>query len=723
MRRTIGLSLLAGALALFAVTASAQKAADAKSDTFTFLQISEARVKADGSADALQRLVTAATRMSPPPAFIVDTGNVTDTGKPEEISRVKQELTPLEPANIKYYAVPGSRDIRWSATGRNGFAAAFGGGKTYQSFDQGGVHFVLLDSTVLLEHWGHLDKAELDWLERDLRRVKPDAPIMLFIHHEVGRESPGVRPLDNEYVLFPALQTRNVVAIFTGQNGQDIVWKTNNATTLMTKGLKGGSYHRISMTPLMATIERVDLNSGDAVKIASLPLPQRIKPSVLHSGWNDPNVPFLERRRPTAGLQPRALADVPDKEKGEYRINDGPWKPLTRDARDVWSDVFYTKTIPVGVHTATIRLTTSTDAVYQDELIFEVERDEREPLPRWAVNLDGAIQSSPLLVGDTVYVSALDGKVYALETKKGKRRWTFPVKNAQFVASPIVVNGLLYIGATDGVFYAIDTTNGKQKWKFETGNPIFATAAVTKGVVCVGGNGKIYGLDAVNGKPLWSQPTGGFFQSRAAADADTFYLGGWDNTLYALDATTGTPRWTAKLGLREGSASAYQFSFSPAVSSPAVSSSRVYIVSNDGVLHALNRQTGTPDWEIRAPSGGDPFGSSSPVVLGPTLFLAGQGLHGDVYALDTATGKELWRSPLGQPIYDSSPKLAPDGASLAILAVRGRVGVLSVTNGKRLWTYELGPGNIFSTPDYDGEAVYTATMANDVQALLTPTKK
>jgi len=107
-------------------------------------------------------------------------------------------------------------------------------------------------------------------------------------------------------------------------------------------------------------------------------------------------------------------------------------------------------------------------------------------------------------------------------------------------------------------------------------------------------------------------------------------------------------------------------------------------------------------------------------VVGLDLYIGGLGDHGDVYALDTSNGKIVWQSPTGQAIYDSSPKLSPDGKTLAIMGVRGHVSVLSTANGKREWGYELGPGNIFSTPEYDGRLVYTVTMAHDVQAINGP---
>lgn len=678
---------------------------------FVFLDITDTHQTAEGSTKALRDLVSQAIAMSPRPAFVIDTGDITESGRPEEYAAFKEAIAPLAEASIKFYAVPGNHDVRWCPLGKEGFEQQFG--KLYQSFDYEGVHFVLLDTTVLLEHWGHFDQSELDWLARDLKHVRPETPIFVFMHHWIGRDAPDVRMVDNEYDLLHLLNGHNVVAIFTGHGHQNLEWKTNGIETLMVGALyNGGPFCRVHVRPDLVTLERGSSEKpGAFVTIASLPI-NPPPPSQLRAGWDDPDVPYLARRRIAALLDPRSPEDDPSKESAEYRIDSGPYRPMEQDSRDIWHVVFPTAPIPVGVHSSDVRLTTSNKVTYSDELIFEVERDDpREPSREWAINLGDAIQSSPLLYGDTLYVSSLDHKVYALNATTGKTRWSFATKGA-VLGSPVISDGTLYIGSTDHYFYALDTRTGKLLWHFDSGDPIFSTAGITAGVVCFGGNKKIFGLDAKTGKLLWTTPANGFFQSRVAADDSTFYMGDWANTFYAIDAKTGTPRWEDHVGRL--------FYFSPAISAPALGDGKVYVCSDDGVLHAFDTKTGKEVWAVHAPSGDDVFGYSSPTVLGVTIFVAGLGPKGNVYALSTANGQPIWVSAIGQTIYDSSPSLAPDGHSLAIMGVRGHVAVLNADNGKPLWSYELGPGNIFSTPAYDGKTVYTTTMADDVQAIAAP---
>ncbi len=705
---SVSCHVLSALLVCLDIAAQAQRVAP-PTDTFTFLAVSDTP-KSGGSSDQMRRLVTDAAQMNPKPSFVVDTGDLTETGQPAEYASFKQTLVPFDSAGIRFFAVPGSHDIRWSPTGKESFTKTFG--KLYQSFDQSGVHFIMLDTTVALEHWGHLDKSQLDWLARDVKKLRVGIPIFVFMHHWLGRDTPSTRMIDNEYDLINILRGRNVIAIFTAHGKQDLVWQTNGIKTLMARGLSQGSYYRVTVTPLLATIDRfTQENPGVPVSIASLPIAHKALPSILRAEWWDPDVPYLARRRPQARLLPRTVIDNPDKEHAEYRVDDGPFLAMTKDNRDKWTDVFQTKNISIGQHTADIHLTTSNNVTHIDELNFEIERDNKEATRRWAINLNGPIQSSPLLSGSTVYVASVDGKCTALNTVQGKRRWEFKTKG-EFLTTPTLSSGTIYVGSTDHFLYALEAESGKLRWKYDTGSPVLASAAVAQGVVCIGVTGTVYGLDAASGKMKWVQPIEGFFQSRVASDANTFYLGGWNNALTAVDAATGHPRWSTKMGST--------FYFSPAISSPAVADGRVYICSNDGVLHCVLTTTGKPAWEIHAPAASDPFGYSSPVVVGSQVIVAGLGDSGNVYSFNTSNGKVAWSAATGQPIYDSSPGLSPDAKSMAIIGVRGRVSVLDTHSGKRLWGYELGPGNVFSTPQFDGDTVYTTTMANDVQALNRP---
>jgi 3',5'-cyclic AMP phosphodiesterase CpdA len=76
---------------------------------------------------------------------------------------------------VKIYPTPGNHDVRWNPRGKEGYTRGTGR-PLYESWDHENVHFVTLDSTVLLEHWGHISRESLNWLAEDLKKVGPDRP-------------------------------------------------------------------------------------------------------------------------------------------------------------------------------------------------------------------------------------------------------------------------------------------------------------------------------------------------------------------------------------------------------------------------------------------------------------------------------------------------------------------------------------------------------------------
>ena len=97
-----------------ALPQNARNDANGEGDSFTFLNITDTHQKAGEDNANLKKLADDALEMSPRPAFIIHTGDVTDSGRPEEYARFKAALAPLTQAGIKIYAVPGNHDIRWA---------------------------------------------------------------------------------------------------------------------------------------------------------------------------------------------------------------------------------------------------------------------------------------------------------------------------------------------------------------------------------------------------------------------------------------------------------------------------------------------------------------------------------------------------------------------------------------------------------------------------------
>jgi len=206
---------------------------------FRFVHVSDLRLTAAGSLDPLRKLVTDVNAMSSAPAFVVVTGNITNAGIPAEFARFTEGTRGLA---CPVYCAPGSLDVRSAGLGKEPFVTAFS--TLYSSFDKNGVHCVTLDSTISQHGGGHIDSAQLKWLESDLKKLKKDTPVLVFLHHPIGRET---APIDNEEQILRLIAPHNVVAIFSA--GANTHWRINGIDCfappiLNSPGVQAGEHGR-----------------------------------------------------------------------------------------------------------------------------------------------------------------------------------------------------------------------------------------------------------------------------------------------------------------------------------------------------------------------------------------------------------------------------------------------------------------------------------------------
>jgi outer membrane protein assembly factor BamB len=230
----------------------------------------------------------------------------------------------------------------------------------------------------------------------------------------------------------------------------------------------------------------------------------------------------------------------------------------------------------------------------------------------------GPSESSPVVVGATVFLGDWNGRVWALRRRNGKPRWVTKLRSQ--VKSGVAISGnRLYVGDYSGHLYALNLTTGKIVWSSKvqprfgsTGN-FYATPTLAYGRVYIGAtDGKMYSFGATTGKLRWSQSTGGYVYSSAAVWRDRVYVGSYSKTFYCFDAATGNVIWTFKAN-------------GPISGSPTVIAGRVYFATLKRRTYALNAKTGGRLWSY-------PDGKYSPVVAdADRLFLVG---YARIYGLD-----------------------------------------------------------------------------------------
>jgi outer membrane protein assembly factor BamB/predicted phosphodiesterase len=667
------------ALLLFSVTAWGA--------SFRFLHITDTHIGLTAHHQETRDYIQAFNALTPPPAFIVNTGDCTELGSTEEYKRYREIMSELR---IPLINVPGNHDVRWSAIGKEGFAKWLGPLRMH--WEREGCHFFALDSTALLEHHGHFEEADLRWLEQRLRRLPRGAPVFLFFHHWVAM---GEKMVDNEHRLLDIIAPYNVKAVFVGHGHKDTTWWRNGVLFLMARGLYQGSYHQVEVDASNIRIWRVTQQNAQPILLAELPRAPQPIPHLRVRGvrlQGDALLARLQWRAPK-GEQP---------EQWQSRIGHREWRHVIAEG----GGSSFTVRLPLaevvpGTHRVDFR------AIYEEKP-YEVSVLVQVPgaiRPLWTFRTGGSVKAQPVVYNGTVYISSFDGTLYAVNIASGKLRWKTPV-GGTLVAAPAVTEDVIVVGSTSGAVVCLRRSDGRLLWKTNLPPPVFASAAIEEDVVCTAaGDGKIYGLSLRDGKPLWEFQTGMFVQSRIVPVREMFIAGCWDNHVYALDARTGALRWKQKFGR--------SFYYAPAIGSPATDGIRLVVPSNDGVLHAMRVRTGEILWELPSASGNS-FGYPSPLLQNETVYCGALGSRGLVYAIDVRTGQPRWVAETGQVLYDSGCALAQ--GYLFTASVNGVVYWIEENSGRVVQSYQLADGHVFCVPDTDGERFVIGSLNGTVYA-------
>jgi outer membrane protein assembly factor BamB len=301
------------------------------------------------------------------------------------------------------------------------------------------------------------------------------------------------------------------------------------------------------------------------------------------------------------------------------------------------------------------------------------------PAPRlealvWKFKTAGRVLSSPLVVGDAVYVGSTDMSLYAVNRADGTQRWKYDTRGP-ISSSPAFHNGVVYIGSVDGLVHAVDAATGKARWTFATKGERRFTAPgihgaipktermpdpfdvflsspmIANGIVFIGsGDQHVYALDAATGALRWSFATGDVVHASPALADGIVYIGSWDRNLYALDAATGRERWRYTTGN-----DTVIYNQIGIASSAAIADGLVFVGGRDGKFHVVDAKTGASKW-IHNNNGG--WTIASPAVRnGVVYFPTSDGTR--FKALDAMTGAVKFDLQ-NKAVSFSSPALAGD---------------------------------------------------------------
>jgi outer membrane protein assembly factor BamB len=360
--------------------------------------------------------------------------------------------------------------------------------------------------------------------------------------------------------------------------------------------------------------------------------------------------------------------------------------------------------------------------------VYQTAGVTHSPKVKWKFYTNGAVNSTPAVANDAVYVGSADGGLYAVARSSGTLRWRFKT-GSRVASSPAVADGIVYFASYDGNFYAVNTADGKLAWKFKTGGerrfegthlhgsqPVtelmpdpfdvyLSSPVVWHNAVYFGSSdGNVYALDAKSGALVWKFKTGDIVHASPAIADGTVFIGSWDSYMYALDATSGTEKWRFKTGDDPDIHNQVGIA-----SSAAIANGTVYFGCRDSHLYALDEQSGRKKWAI------DMHGSwviASPAVRDGKVYFAtsDSGLFEQVDAHDGAVDFSVKFH--GWPMF-SSPAIA--GSMAYIGSWAGTLTAIDLVGQKPAWTFATDAAKRFgpALTKTDGSPNYDIAYASD----------
>lgn len=317
---------------------------------------------------------------------------------------------------------------------------------------------------------------------------------------------------------------------------------------------------------------------------------------------------------------------------------------------------------------------------------------------KWSFKAGNAIRSTPLILGNKVFVGSADNYLYALDNS-GSVIWKFKA-DAAVHSSPAAYKNMICFNSRANTLYAVDQSSGKLKWQKQLGNDLpyewafdyyISSPLISGATIYTGsGDGNLYALDAATGNIQWKFNTGSRIRSTPAMYEGKIYFGDCAGKVYALDKSTGKPAWQFATKGDTLKNENFGFDRKAVIASPAVANNTVIVGSRDGFLYGIDAQTGTKKWEYN-------YNVSwiiSSVAIKDSIIVTGTSDGRFINTLRLQDGKELWRFAVNAPVW-SSPSIVGDKVFNAVND--GNVYCLDLYSGKEVWRFRTNE-RLFSSP-------------------------
>ena len=321
-----------------------------------------------------------------------------------------------------------------------------------------------------------------------------------------------------------------------------------------------------------------------------------------------------------------------------------------------------------------------------------------EKTAKWIFDTGAPLETSPLMEGNTAFITTKDGYLKALDAKTGKVKWSFRTDNpTEIYSSPRINNNLILFGADDNNFYAVRSNAALKTYQVKTANPVRASAFFSADgkITLIGSTDKNLYAIGEKGVIIWKYNAEAKIVNEGIVDKQSVYITSDDGVLHAINLADGLRLWTLALGGK--------------MSTPVVKENTLYVGGSSEGVSAVNLSTHKVQWSYRLRQDVvAPLSITGNIILVPCQ-------DGILTALDTATQKPAWQFETGNSLSGGVAVSRKDGL-VYFGSQDGYLYAVTLNNGKELWKYKT-KGRIRSTPVINNDVIYVGSDDGGLHAV------
>ncbi|CAN5451451.1 hypothetical protein BH23VER1_BH23VER1_04010 [soil metagenome] len=688
-----------------------------------FVQLTDSHVRSVTDRNYMMEATSEIYAMSPPPDFVVATGDLVDWGTDEQFGNY---VAGMQSPTIPYFNVFGNHELT-NSPGIHVYHQHIG--PDYYSFERGGILFLALNSVVP-------SPRQDAWRNQTLGRLAKGRPMVVLQHYP-----PYLQQLERYARL-------GVTSVFSGhwhseKEMEHAGVQSVNSPSFIMGGIDASpaGFKVVHMT----ADGKADTEWRYGFQNERLTVVSPAEGSPVSSSYFPILVNAYDTSKEVTAIRWRLGTEAEPAGSGQ----------LAKDSAVGWSGAHRHPHRHGGSYPLRVEAEDAHGAVWiRNQQVDATAGPPATPAPgiEW-----------PMFMGDAAHTGSAAGSIDHLPLRLA---WAVDTGGDPDFSSPIFAGGRLYLALkkrtrarTNGVA-AFDPVTGERLWLTETAMAINHTPAFSDGILCVAEmGGRVYGLDAGTGQEVWQyhiiEPLSRYLYSAPAIHDGKFYAGVM-RRVAQLAPADGAAAWQRVIGSDLDWISCYG---SPALSgnilvmsgqfgaenvvarridddtklwghnasggllgSATIAGDRVLFCGRNSTLHCVRLSDGTPHWQrALGPGGGDGgWSATTPAVRltgpGEGTVVAGSG-DGHMHAVNLANGRILWThisddsilklSPFrrdSRPLL-SSPTIAGDKVFFG--SADGHLYCLDLKTGDQLWAYNLGI-SVLSTPLVTGNSVYVA---------------